>query len=93
MLTFPAGRIVAIGEAMVEMAPVGEGLYRRGYAGDTFNTVWHMAQLLGDAARSGFVTRVGRDGLSDSFRRRDGGRRPGRLGGDPRPRTRHGACT
>ena len=38
MLTFPAGRIVAIGEAMVEMAPVGEGLYRRGYAGDTFNT-------------------------------------------------------
>ncbi len=67
MLTFPAGRIVAIGEAMVEMAPVGEGLYRRGYAGDTFNTVWHMAQLLGDATRSGFFTRVGRDGLSDSF--------------------------
>ena len=67
MLTFPAGRIVAIGEAMVEMAPVGEGLYRRGYAGDTFNTVWHMAQLLGNAARSGFFTRVGRDGLSDSF--------------------------
>ena len=49
------------------MAPVGEGLYRRGYAGDTFNTVWHMAQLLGDAARAGFVTRVGRDGLSDAF--------------------------
>ena len=67
MLTFPQARIVAIGEAMVEMAPVGEGLYRRGYAGDTFNTVWHMAQLLGDAARSGFVTRVGRDGLSDAF--------------------------
>ena len=45
------------------MAPVGKGPYRRGYAGDTFNTIWHMAQLLGDAARSGFVTCVGRDGL------------------------------
>ena len=67
MLTIPARRVVAIGEAMVEMAPVGGSLYRRGYAGDTFNTVWHMAQLLGDTARAGFVTRVGRDGLSDAF--------------------------
>ena len=41
------GGVRAIGEAMVEMAPVGEGLYRRGFAGDTFNTAWHMAQWLG----------------------------------------------
>jgi 2-dehydro-3-deoxygluconokinase len=67
MLTFATRRVVAIGEAMVEMAPVGDGLYRRGFAGDTFNTGWHMAQLLGDAACVGFVTRVGCDGLSDAF--------------------------
>lgn len=67
MLTFPTRRVLAIGEAMLEMAPVGEGLYRRGYAGDTFNTIWHMAQLLGDDARAGFVTRIGRDTLSDGF--------------------------
>lgn len=57
----------AIGEAMVEMAPVGDGLYRRGFAGDTYNTAWHMAQLLGDGAEVGMVTRVGQDSLSESF--------------------------
>jgi 2-dehydro-3-deoxygluconokinase len=67
MLSFPSRRVVAIGEVMIEMAPVGDGLYRRGYAGDTFNTAWHMGQLLGDAARVAFVTRVGRDPLSDAF--------------------------
>ena len=57
----------AIGEAMVEMAPVGDGLYRRGLAGDTFNTAWHMAQWLGGAAEVGMVTCVGQDALSDTF--------------------------
>lgn len=62
-----APRIAAIGEAMVEFAPVGDGLYRRGFAGDTFNTIWHMAQLLGEGAGCGFVTRVGSDRLSEDF--------------------------
>lgn len=58
-------KIVAIGEVMVEMAPVGEGLYRRGFAGDSFNTIWHMAQLLrGRGIKAGLVTRLGQDGLS-----------------------------
>lgn len=43
-------RIVGVGEAMVELSPAGEGLYQLGFAGDTFNTVWHMSQLLGDRA-------------------------------------------
>lgn len=58
---------VAIGEAMVEMAPVGDGLYRRGFAGDTFNTAWHLRMALGNAAHVGFVTRVGKDKLSEAF--------------------------
>jgi 2-dehydro-3-deoxygluconokinase len=52
---------------MVEMAPLTNDTYRRGYAGDTFNTAWHMAQLLGGTARVGYVTRVGQDALSDAF--------------------------
>lgn len=57
----------AIGEAMVELAPVGGDLYRRGFAGDTFNTAWHMARWLGARAQVGLITRVGEDSLSDAF--------------------------
>ena len=56
--------MVAIGEVMVELAPVGAGLYRKGMAGDTFNTAWHMAQVLGEQAHVGYVTRVGQDKIS-----------------------------
>jgi len=59
--------IVGVGEAMVEFAPVGENLYRRGFAGDTLNTCWHLAQLLGERARVGYATRVGRDAFSDQL--------------------------
>lgn len=60
-------RIVGVGEAMVEFAPVGENLYRRGFAGDTLNTCWHMAQLLGTRAEVGYCTRVGTDGFSNQL--------------------------
>lgn len=66
-MRFANTSVRAIGEAMVEMAPVGNGLYRRGFAGDTFNTAWHMAQWLGPVAQVGMVTRVGQDSLSDAF--------------------------
>jgi 2-dehydro-3-deoxygluconokinase len=59
--------VVSIGEAMVELAPAGDGLYRRGYAGDTFNTAWHMRQLLGEDADIGFFTRLGTDTFSREF--------------------------
>jgi 2-dehydro-3-deoxygluconokinase len=62
-----SSRAIAIGEAMIELAPVGDGLYRRGYAGDTFNTAWHMQQLLAGKASIGFLTRVGTDHLSQTF--------------------------
>lgn len=63
-MTFSDGPIFAIGEAMVEMAPV-DGLYRRSFAGDTFNTIWHLAQLCD--RKTGFVTKIGTDAISDSF--------------------------
>ena len=60
-------RVLAIGEAMVELAPVGDGLFKRGFAGDTFNTAWHMVQILGQGASVGYVTKVGQDAVSDAF--------------------------
>lgn len=67
MLSFTSRKVVAVGEAMVELAPVGDGQYQRGFAGDTFNTAWHMAQALQRQARVGFATRVGQDRISDAF--------------------------
>ncbi len=67
MLTIRPPRVVAIGEAMVEMAPLGGGLYRRAFAGDTFNTAWHLAQRLGESADVGFVSRIGTDRISEAF--------------------------
>jgi 2-dehydro-3-deoxygluconokinase len=60
-------RILGVGEAMVEFAAVGDDLYRRGFAGDTLNTCWHMAQLLSDRAIVSYFTRVGTDAFSDQL--------------------------
>lgn len=60
-------RLVSIGEAMVELAPEGDDRYRQGFAGDCFNTVWHMGHLLADKARCGFVTTLGTDRFSERF--------------------------
>jgi len=59
--------VLGIGEAMVEFAVVGDDTYRRGFAGDTLNTCWHLAQLLGRHARVGYCTRVGVDDFSDQL--------------------------
>lgn len=67
MLDFRNLNTVSVGEAMVELAPVGGGHYRRGFAGDTFNTAWHMAQALQGRASMGFATKVGQDLISDAF--------------------------
>jgi 2-dehydro-3-deoxygluconokinase len=67
MIEFNSMTTISVGEAMVELAPVGEGYYQRGFAGDTFNTAWHMAQALHGRARIGFATRVGGDAISAAF--------------------------
>lgn len=54
--------IVAIGEAMVELAPAGPGLFRQGFAGDTLNTAWYLAALTGQKVR--YLSAVGDDPLS-----------------------------
>lgn len=52
---------------MIEMAETGEGIYRKGFAGDTFNTAWHMAQIRDAELPVRFVTKVGTDSLSAAF--------------------------
>jgi 2-dehydro-3-deoxygluconokinase len=67
MLNFHSRKVIAIGEAMVELAVVGDNRYQRSFAGDTYNTAWHLAQIRPDETEVGFVTCVGTDSLSDTF--------------------------
>ncbi|MEX8519667.1 MAG: sugar kinase [Leptothrix sp. (in: b-proteobacteria)] len=60
--------VLGIGEAMVEFASTGGDSYRRGFAGDTLNTCWHMAQLLDPQVQVGYYTQVGQDVFSDQLR-------------------------
>jgi 2-dehydro-3-deoxygluconokinase len=59
--------VLGIGEAMLEFAAVGGDTYRRGFAGDTLNTCWYMAQILGPHAGVGYFTKVGVDNFSDQL--------------------------
>ncbi|MBP7242429.1 sugar kinase [Amaricoccus sp.] len=61
------GRIVCLGECMVEFAPNGDGLYRRGFAGDTFNTAWYLRRLLPAGRPVDYVSCVGTDAVSDAM--------------------------
>ena len=59
-------RLVAIGEAMVEMAPSDTaGDYRMGFAGDTLNTAWYARRVLPADWQVDYLTAVGQDAVSD----------------------------
>jgi 2-dehydro-3-deoxygluconokinase len=60
-------RVVCIGECMVELRPVGEGLFRRGVAGDVYNTAVYLKR---QAPRMDvqFATVTGADPLSEAMR-------------------------
>lgn len=67
MTTTSTRRIVAIGECMIELAAAGEGLYRKGFAGDTFNTAWYLRRELGADWRVAYLTALGTDTTSDEM--------------------------
>jgi 2-dehydro-3-deoxygluconokinase len=58
------GKMVAIGECMVEMAATENGLFRQGFAGDTFNALWHARRLLPPDWTATYFTAVGDDRTS-----------------------------
>ena len=57
-------RFVALGEAMVEMAPTGEpGTFAMGFAGDTLNTAWYLRRALPGWSVD-YATCIGTDAVS-----------------------------
>ncbi|MGB1234879.1 MAG: sugar kinase [Planktomarina sp.] len=61
-------RVLAIGECMAELAPTDTGGdLRLGFAGDTFNTAWYLAQITPDVQVS-YLTAVGDDAISEKMR-------------------------
>lgn len=57
-------RFLAIGECMVELAETGPSTYRRGFAGDTFNTAWYARKLLPADWSVGYASGIGTDAVS-----------------------------
>ena len=60
-----AGRIVSIGECMVEMAPAGDGHFALGFAGDTLNTAWYLRRALPPGWEVDYLSAVGQDAISE----------------------------
>lgn len=61
------GGVISIGEAMVEFFDRGDGLWQRGFAGDTLNVAWALRALLPVAMPVGYLTRVGSDAVSQAM--------------------------
>jgi len=60
-------RVTTIGECMVELAPEQQaGLFRQGFAGDTFNTLWYLKSLRPEWTTR-YFTRVGDDAVSSEM--------------------------
>ncbi|WP_109312688.1 sugar kinase [Ruegeria sp. AU67] len=61
-------RFLAIGECMAELAPSDQiGEFKLGFAGDTFNTAWYLAQVASEIDVS-YLTAVGDDAISQDMR-------------------------
>ncbi|MFO1033213.1 MAG: sugar kinase [Hyphomicrobiales bacterium] len=59
--------ITCAGECMVEFSSTESGLYRRSFAGDTFNTAWYLRRLLPQDVAVDYVTRIGDDRQSQDM--------------------------
>src|SRR5262245_38772330 len=56
--------IASIGECMIELSGTGGELWRMGFAGDTFNTLWALKALAGDDHAVDYVSAFGDDPFS-----------------------------
>jgi 2-dehydro-3-deoxygluconokinase len=59
-------KILCIGEVMLEMADQGNGLYKKGFAGDTFNVAHYLNVVTGGRIRADYLTVVGNDAVSEA---------------------------
>lgn len=62
-----AHRLLAIGECMVELSVAGDGLYAQGFAGDSFNTLWHFARHAPAGWKAAYLTALGSDRMSEEM--------------------------
>jgi 2-dehydro-3-deoxygluconokinase len=62
-----AGKMLAIGECMVELMQAEGGLLRKGYAGDTFNAAYYARLFMPDDWTVGYCSAVGTDTVSDEL--------------------------
>ena len=62
-----AGRLLAIGECMVELMQAEGGLMRKSFAGDTFNTAYYARQFLPADWSVDYLSAVGKDMISDEM--------------------------
>lgn len=60
-------RVVAIGECMVELGSAAGGLFRLGFAGDSFNTAWYLRRQLPPDWAVDYLSAVGTDPISDEM--------------------------
>jgi 2-dehydro-3-deoxygluconokinase len=59
---------LGLGECMVELAASGQpNMFRQGFAGDVFNTLWYAARCLGEGWQVRMHTALGVDNLSDEL--------------------------
>ncbi|MEP3247735.1 MAG: sugar kinase [Sneathiella sp.] len=54
-------KILAIGEIMLEMADVGGGLFKRSFAGDTFNVAHYLNAVTSGRLTADYLTALGED--------------------------------
>ena len=60
-------RLLSIGECMVELSQAGDGLLRKGFAGDTFNTAWYARACFPSDWSVEYFTALGDDPLSEDM--------------------------
>ena len=60
-------KILSVGECMAELSPDGQqGKFNLGFAGDTFNTAWYIANNHSEI-NSGYFSKIGDDELSEKM--------------------------
>ncbi len=59
--------LLGIGECMVELSQADDGLLRKAFAGDVFNSLWHARQALPTTWDVSFLSAVGNDPMSDQM--------------------------
>lgn len=61
-------KVAALGECMIELAPAGEGLFRRGCAGDSFNSAVYLSRQFSPDIIVSYMTGLGEDASSSLIR-------------------------